>query len=98
MEAPILFPSTAHSTLCLTIWKSAFLPESPYFAVVDSQARVGLWKKDDEEVLTGCVSLGSLVVKNSPLCAYDWNFDKKGLAACTSFDQSLHAIFTPYIR
>lgn len=89
-----------------TVWGVSHLPQNrDIFMTMGGNGSVFLWKYDypsqrcvnDSEgqpqgVMGSLVQLQNLNLSTQPISSLDWNMDKLGLCACTSFDQAVRVL------
>lgn len=94
---------TAHKS---TIWSARHLPQNrDVFMTCGGTGTLNLWKysypaKRFEEnqdgtkigVIGSLQKLQNVTLSTQPIHSFDWHPDKKGLAVCSSFDQSLRIL------
>ncbi|KAK2706716.1 dynein axonemal assembly factor 10-like isoform X2 [Artemia franciscana] len=82
-----------------TVWTGKLMPQSAaIFSTTAGDGSVGIWRvrqrSEDEEHFE---LLEEGVVTDQPITSFDWNSRRKGLAACTSFNETLKVIqFTKF--
>ncbi|KAG2214265.1 hypothetical protein INT47_000821 [Mucor saturninus] len=68
-----------------TLWSIRHIPQQPnYFAVAGGDGNLSTY---DQKSLTKPINV--LNLSKHPIISLDWNKDKKGLFACSSFDQTI---------
>jgi WD40 repeat protein len=69
----------------VTLWSIRHIPgKSDYFAVAGGDGTVSVWNQKKLDAPSSKLNLSK-----HPVTSLDWNQDKKGLFACTSFDQTI---------
>lgn len=87
-----------------TVWCGSFLPQNPRLFMVGTGAgTLQLYKykfpeersigsETKEGVIGKVLQLSKQTVSTQPICSFDWNRDKEGLAVTGAFDQALRVI------
>ncbi|CAG0897899.1 unnamed protein product [Darwinula stevensoni] len=98
-----LTQKTAHKS---TVWLCRHLPQNrDLFMTGGGSGSLCLWKYSypasrvqdssdgNQEGVMGAVNLlQNANIAAQPICGFEWNHDKLGLAACTAFDQTIRVI------
>lgn len=72
------------STPETTLWSIRQLPQDPkLFAVAGGDGELSIYKDQDLK------PIDKLKLSKHPVISLNWHKDKKGLFACSSFDQSI---------
>lgn len=97
------FAALSQTTQKGTIWTVKHLPQDrDVFVTTGGNGSVSLWKylyperrRNGDMGVVGSVDLlRESSVATQPVSAFDWNADHRGLAVCSSFDQSIRVLVT----